>query len=349
MHCGMRGVTNPVRVSILVKALNEEAKIAGCLEAAVREIAEVGGEVILADSLSTDRTVEIAKTFPVRIVQFEHASDRGCGAAVQLGYQFARGEFLYLIDGDMVLQPGFLSRALEYLVANPSVAGVGGVTVDTQINTPADERRAKRYASISQVAVVDSLGGGGLYRASAILSVDYLGHRWLKACEEAELGVRLRQAGWSLSRLPVVAVSHTGHKESSIGMLRRLWGNGRMQAYGTFLRSAIGRPWWWKSVRIAWFVFLPPSLYLAAFLFSWLGTLVGVPLTKALIFSFGILWGSALILLTIKKRSIAGAVLAIVTWHLYMFAAAKSFVRAAPDPLKPIAARELTRANKGLG
>lgn len=331
-----------VRVSILIKALNEEVKIARCLEAAVREIAEVGGEIILVDSLSTDRTVEIAKAFPVRIVQFENITDRSCGAAVQLGYQFARGEFLYVIDGDMVLQPGFLTLALDYLQANPSVAGVGGLIIDTQILTPADRRRAQEYASITQVATVDYLGGGGLYRASAIQSVGYLAHRWLKACEEAELGVRLRKSGWTLSRLPVVAVSHTGHNESSIGMLWRLWRNGRMRAHGTFLRSAFGQSWWWGSVRVIWFVFAPLGLYLGAMLIAWLSTLADESAIGAYILASAILWGSVFVALAVKKRSILEAVIAIVAWHLYMIASAVSFLHKVPDPNRPISAYELT-------
>ena len=76
--------SNGPKVTVLVKALDEEATIAACLEAAVREAAAVNGEVILVDSLSTDRTVAIAKRFPVRIVQFVDRDDRGCAAAVQL-------------------------------------------------------------------------------------------------------------------------------------------------------------------------------------------------------------------------------------------------------------------------
>lgn len=330
-----------VRVSILIKALNEEAKIASCLEAAVREIAEVGGEVILVDSLSTDRTVEIARSFPIRIVQFENVADRGCGAAVQLGYQFARGEFVYLIDGDMVLQPGFLTRALEYLEANPSVAGVGGVTVDTQIRTTDDRRRAQENASVTRLTTVNYLGGGGLYRTSAIHSVGYLAHRWLKACEEAELGARLCKAGWTLSRLPMIAVSHTGHNESSVGMLWRMWRNRRMHAYGTLLRSAFRRSWWWASVRLAWFVFVPLGIYLVAISTAWLGTLVGTSAIRVFLLSVTVLWGSVFAVLAMKKRSLVEAAIAVVAWHFYMIAAASSFIRKIPDPALPIPAYEL--------
>ena len=57
-------MTTRIGVSILVKALNEEDKIERCLASAVREAADVGGEVILVDSMSTDATVfEISAFF----------------------------------------------------------------------------------------------------------------------------------------------------------------------------------------------------------------------------------------------------------------------------------------------
>ena len=44
-------------VSVIIKALNEEKHIARAIESALRAVSTVGGEVILADSASTDRTV----------------------------------------------------------------------------------------------------------------------------------------------------------------------------------------------------------------------------------------------------------------------------------------------------
>jgi len=229
-------MTAAIRVSILIKALNEERKIERCLQAAVREAEAAHGEVILADSLSTDRTIAIAARLPVRIVQLLDENDRSCGAATQLGYQFARGEFLCLVDGDMELEPGFIEQAIACLERNPRVAGVGGLLIDTQVVTPADRHRVERFARITRPQPVQHLGGGGVYRRAAIESVGYLANRWLKGCEEADLGLRLRAKGWDLLRLPVPAVRHTGYVESNWQMLYRLWRAGRISAYGRFLR-----------------------------------------------------------------------------------------------------------------
>lgn len=330
------------RVSILIKALNEEARIADCLAAAVREAQLVDGEVILVDSLSTDRTVEIARSYPIRIVQFSFSEDRGCGAAVQLGYQFAEGEYIYVLDGDMELQSGFIAKALAVLIEEPDVAGVGGKLLETHIRNAMDMKRAETVGRVRERTEVDALGGGALYRRDAIESVGYLAHRWLPAFEEAELGFRLRAAGWRLLRLPDAAVLHTGHAESSWKMMRRLWRNRRTHAAGMFLRSAFGKAWWWRAVRDQWHVVLTSAIHLVA---SGVAILLGTNLLdtagKWLTLEFGV-WMCLWLVLCIKKRSLSLAWFSIINWHILTMAAWLGASRALADPTIPISAREIT-------
>ena len=49
--------TRPCRVSIVIKALNEEKRIAAAIETSLHALRHIGGEVILADSCSSDRTI----------------------------------------------------------------------------------------------------------------------------------------------------------------------------------------------------------------------------------------------------------------------------------------------------
>jgi GT2 family glycosyltransferase len=329
-------------VSILIKAFNEEARIASCLAAAVREVQSIDGEVILVDSLSSDRTVEIAGSYPVRIIQFSRTEDCGCGAAVQLGYQFSAGEYIYVLDGDMELQPGFIARALDVLAAEPDVAGVGGKLLDTQIRNAMDAKRAETIGKVNDRTEVNRLGGGGLYRRVAIESVGYLAHRWLPAFEEAELGFRLRAAGWRLFRLPDVAVLHTGHAESNWRMLRRLWKNGRAHAGGMLLRLAFGKNWWWYAVRNQWPLVFTPAIHLTTFgLAMWRGGSLPDALEAWLLLDLGA-WMCILFALCIKKRNVGFAAFSLFNWHILTVAALLGASRALADPNTTIAAREIT-------
>lgn len=333
-----------MKVSILIKAFNEEDLISNCLEAALAEVQTVGGEVILVDSLSTDRTVEIARRYPVRIIQFAHKSDCGCASAVQLGYQYAHGEYLYVLDGDMVLQPGFLSIALNYLESNPNVAGVAGKLLDTSIKTGADKRRTSTAMAQQQIMEVSQLGGGGLYRRKAIESVGYLAHRWLPACEEAELGARLRAAGWRLIRLLEIAVLHTGHSESNFQMFCRLWRNRRMHAYGMYLHTAFRKPWRWLSIRQTWFVFAAPAFHvIAGMLAGGVMHLGAIKFVPALAGAEMFVWSGSIAVLVIRKKSVSDAILSVFAWHCYTLAAALGAITSISNPEIPINGRELTK------
>lgn len=347
-YWGAEAMAPSPEITIIVKALNEERHIEDCLRSALAALQGFDGEVVLADSLSADRTVDIARRFPVRIVQFASAADRGCGAALQLGYQFARGRFIYVLDGDMQLEPAFLRRAHQYLLDHPDVAGVGGRLVDTQFNTLADRFRAREYARLRTEQEVAGLGGGGLYRRAAVEQVGYLSNRWLSAYEEAELGVRLRAAGHRLVRLADAAVSHSGHNEDSLQMLLRLWRNRRIQALGVFLRGALGRAWMGETVRLCWFVFAAPLLYAAAALLALLAGAAGTAWPLAVGGSVAAVLGGAWGLQAWRKRSAREGLMAVLHWQLCFAGALRGFLRRPRDPAEPIPARVLAEVERSI-
>jgi len=228
-------------VSIVIKALNEERGIAATLESALRAIESVGGEVILADSCSTDRTVEIARRYPVRIVQLAHPEERCCGVGPQLGYQSARGEFIYLMDGDMELLDGFLEQALTFMQQHPDIAGVGGRVLEMNLSNPEYQTRQALWAELN-AGPSRRLDGGGLYRRSAIEAAGYFSDRNLHSYEEFDLAARLRALGWGFWRLPINATSHYGHETQPYRLLWRRWRSGYLWGIGELLRASAREP-----------------------------------------------------------------------------------------------------------
>ncbi|MPZ37715.1 MAG: glycosyltransferase [Rhizobiales bacterium] len=228
-------------VSIVIKALNEEKHIAAAIESALAALDEVGGEVILADSASTDRTIEIARRYPIKIVTLNSADDRSCGAGGQLGFQHSRGRYIYLIDGDMKMRRGFLPAAIRYLEGHGAVAGVGGILTEHERHNREFVQRVQRGELSIRPGTALRLDGGGLYRRSAIESVGYFTDRNLHGGEETELGARLRARGWTLARIVVPAVDHRGHAGNAYRLLlRRITSRGAWGS-GESVRAAFGR------------------------------------------------------------------------------------------------------------
>jgi GT2 family glycosyltransferase len=232
-----------LKLSIGVKALNEERHIAQSLSSALEAAAPFDGEVILADSGSTDQTLTIARQYAVRIVQLVNTDERCCGAGAQLAYQHALGEFFYLLDGDMVLKPDFVAAGIAFLEQHPDYAAVGGLV--TEMNTQAEEFqiRAKtvRKGRNWLPGDVDQLDCGGLYRVAAIRELGYFADRNLHAFEEFELGARLRSRGWKLARIGHPAISHYGHQIGGYSLLWRRLTSGYLSAPGEVLRAALGK------------------------------------------------------------------------------------------------------------
>jgi len=303
-------------VSILIKALNEECRIAAAIESSIAALADMPGEIILADSASTDRTVEIAAHYPIKIVRLSRLAERSCGAGVQLGYQYSAGEYVCLIDGDMQLHPRFLSVAVEFLKEHPDFAGVGGMIVERETGNFEYAKRASAVDFDRLPGEVTRLDCGGVYRREAIASVGYLGDRNLHGREELELGVRLRALGWRLARIPVTAIDHHGHAGNAYTLLWRRWVTGFAFSTGEILRATFAQ----NDFKLALHK-LRRELFLFASVHFWWLCLLAAPLAAGGVAAAGIalaiISSIPFLAMSARCRSIGIGVYSVVAWNVY--------------------------------
>lgn len=334
----MNTSTSPCRVSIIIKALNEEPNIGAAIESCLAALADVGGEVILADSASTDGTVQVASRYPVRIVQLASAADRSCGAGPQLGWQHSHGEYVYIMDGDMKMVPGFLEHALSFLAQHPEIAGVAGRVVELNTESLEYRERGERSARIEahrNPGQVDRLDGGGLYRRRAIEEAGYFSDRNLHSYEEFDLAVRLRSLGWKLWRLPFDAVTHYGHDAPPYRLLMRRWKSRYACGLGELVRGAVGQP----RMKLVARGLRELRLYLAVL--AWWAVLLSVPLwpvpARTAVLAFAGLFAAPFALMTWRKRSITRGVYSVVSWCVHAAGLVRGFLapRQSPRALIP--------------
>ncbi|MCZ7651289.1 MAG: glycosyltransferase family 2 protein [Thermoanaerobaculia bacterium] len=103
------------KVSVIVTTYNEEANIAGCLESVAW-----ADEVLLVDSYSTDRTLEIAAGFDVKVLQREYF-----GSAAQKNWSIDRvsHDWVLIIDADERVPPPLAAEILRTLCEPQRVNG----------------------------------------------------------------------------------------------------------------------------------------------------------------------------------------------------------------------------------
>jgi tetratricopeptide (TPR) repeat protein len=105
-----------VLLSVCLITRNEERFLAGCLDS-VRAIA---GEIVLVDTGSTDRTLEIAAGFGCRILH--HTWDDDFSAARNAGLAAARGRWILCVDADERLA-SLAALSLAIVAAATEVGG----------------------------------------------------------------------------------------------------------------------------------------------------------------------------------------------------------------------------------
>lgn len=104
-----------MKISVLIIAHNEEKYIAKCLESILHQTKHPDEIVLLAHNC-TDKTIEIAKTFPITLVPFD--GERGIINARLQGLNNVSGDMILCIDGDAFAKNNWVEVMTETLNSN---------------------------------------------------------------------------------------------------------------------------------------------------------------------------------------------------------------------------------------
>jgi glycosyltransferase involved in cell wall biosynthesis len=103
-------------LSVYILTYNEELDIAACIESAM-----LSDDIIVVDSCSSDRTVEKAKNYPVRVVQHAFES-HGKQRTWMLESIAPKYEWVYILEADERMTPELFAECLEAM-NNPDYIG----------------------------------------------------------------------------------------------------------------------------------------------------------------------------------------------------------------------------------
>ncbi len=220
--------------SIIIPTKNEEANIGRCLGAVYRQSVDFPFEVVVIDSGSRDRTTEIVRKYPARLVEiasgeFHHARTRNLGGTV------SSGTYLVFLSGDAFpADKGWLSALLRNF-DDADIAAVYGRQLPKQDATP--ERvffMQHRYGPERLVKRANSNGTGKylLYQFSNVNSA-IRRKVWertpfpedINAYEDFSFAIHVLRQGYSIAYEPQAAVLHS-HNYSLMKSFQQYFDNG---------------------------------------------------------------------------------------------------------------------------
>lgn len=127
-------------ISIIIRTKNEERLIGRTLAAIYQQDIDIPFEVVVVDSESTDRTLEIVRGHPVRLHEIK-GSEFSYGRALNLGARLAKGQYLINLSAHCIpTDKRWIANLLNDLRADPGIAATYGGQVPIKGLNPFEER-----------------------------------------------------------------------------------------------------------------------------------------------------------------------------------------------------------------
>jgi rhamnosyltransferase len=212
-----------VKVSIIIRAKNEERWIGACLKA-ISEQTIQDYEVILIDNQSTDKTVAKASRYNVRLITL---SEFLPGHAINVGVRASSGEFIVCLSAHCIPKDKFWLENLLRNFDDPLVAGVYGRQEPLAQTSPKDKRDLLiTFGLDRRIQVKDSFfhNANSMIRRSVWNAIPF--DETVSNIEDRVWGQKIISQGYKIAYEPEASVFHyhgihqNGDEERVRGVVR---------------------------------------------------------------------------------------------------------------------------------
>ena len=203
---------NPPLVTVVVVTLNNLNLLRNCLTSLYAQ--DYGAiEIVVVDNGSDEDVRDmLAAEFPeIRMVRLD--KNQGFAGGNNRGIEISQGKYIALINNDAIAEPQWVSSMVAAAGAGPSIAAVASIIIDGNrpgkldscgvgIGLDGMSRQAMRGMPIpklleSKEALLFS-GCACLLRMDALKEVGLFDEDFFAYCEDTDLGLRMRRAGWKI-------------------------------------------------------------------------------------------------------------------------------------------------------
>jgi glycosyltransferase involved in cell wall biosynthesis len=232
------------KVSLYIPCYNAAGYLDSCLEGVLAQTYPID-EILIIDDGSTDKTVDIASKYPVKIIR--HKENKGIATTRNTAILSTKNEFVAALDCDCIPETNWL-EILMYHLLDETIACVGGRLEDLYKSDLADRWRTYylRQNLGNKILTEPPLifGSNSVYRKSVLLDINLYNDKFKTNFEDFDLSKRLLKKGYKLLYDPNALVYHL-KKDSIRSVLEANW---RWHFYGyqepVNLINTLKSPFW---------------------------------------------------------------------------------------------------------
>ncbi|MFH1458889.1 MAG: glycosyltransferase family 2 protein [Candidatus Omnitrophota bacterium] len=235
----------PDSLSIIIVNYNTGELLVRCVESALNKFNYLQDEIIIIDNASTDQSLVKLKALARAASSIEiikNSQNQGFAAGVNQGIKRAKGNYIVLLNPDAQLKGSVLENLKKVLTDNPQAGCCGPKLINQDLSLQMSvhsypklldiifdkthlayffpkskilTRFQMSYWNHEQMREVDWMSGACLMvRKTVIENIGLLDERFFMFCEDIDLCLRIKQAGWKNIYVPDACVLHLKGKSS---------------------------------------------------------------------------------------------------------------------------------------
>ena len=204
---------------MVIPTLAADSRLLECVQSLSRQT-RPDLEVLIVDNSGKGLVARNCTAPGARVI--ENAANAGFGAAVNQGIRASTTPYVATLNDDAVAHPGWLAHLLDALIARPE-AGMCASQVrlfgETRLDSAgmlvardgsSKQRGHGRMPDAFPVAeeVLMPSGSAALYRRAMLDDIGGFDDDFFLYCEDTDLGLRARWAGWKCLYAPDAVVDH---------------------------------------------------------------------------------------------------------------------------------------------
>jgi GT2 family glycosyltransferase len=213
-------------VTVVIPTLSADARLLECVQSLSRQTKQ-DLEVIVVDNSGSGLVRKHGIAAGVRVI--ENARNAGFGAAINQGLRASTSPYVATLNDDAVAHPQWIERLVTALEQRPD-AGMaasqvwffGEARLDSAGMLIARDGSSKQRGHgrcpedfpVCEEVLMPS-GSAALYRRSMLEEIGGFDDHFFLYCEDTDLGLRARWAGWKCLYVPEAVVEH--HYSHSAG------------------------------------------------------------------------------------------------------------------------------------